>query len=94
MVGGEGIATSPHIPQSNGKWKRYSETLKKKVLKKLCVIYEKHWDETLTYGLFAYRKTPHDQTGFLSSAICAVCLSRGTIRRRQGCLLLNCYKSC
>jgi hypothetical protein len=34
------------------------------VLKKLCITYEKDWDEMLPYALFAYRETPHEETGF------------------------------
>jgi transposase InsO family protein len=36
----KGITTSPNRPQSNGKCERYNGTLKK-VLKKLCITYEK-----------------------------------------------------
>jgi hypothetical protein len=36
----------------------------KKVLKKLCITYEKDWDEMLPYALFADRETPHEETGF------------------------------
>ena len=47
------------INPSNGKCERYNGTLKK-VLKKLCITYEKDWDEMLSYALFAYRETPHE----------------------------------
>jgi transposase InsO family protein len=63
MLGIKGITTSPYRPQSNGKCERYNGTLKK-VLKKLCITYEKDWDEMLPYALFAYRETPHEETGF------------------------------
>jgi hypothetical protein len=63
MLGVKGITTSPYRPQSNGKCERYNGTLKK-VLKKLCITYEKDWDEMLPYALFAYRETPHEETGF------------------------------
>jgi hypothetical protein len=36
----------------------------KKVLKKLCITYEKDWDEMLPYPLLAYRETPSEETGF------------------------------
>jgi hypothetical protein len=36
----------------------------KKVLKKLCITYEKDLDEMLPYALFAYRETPYEETGF------------------------------
>jgi transposase InsO family protein len=57
------ITTSPNRPQSNGKCDRYNGTLKK-VLKKLCITYEKDLDEMLPYALFAYRETPDEETGF------------------------------
>jgi transposase InsO family protein len=63
MLGVKGITTSPHRPQSNGKCERYNGTLKK-VLKKLCITYEKDWDEMLPYPLLAYRETPSEETGF------------------------------
>jgi transposase InsO family protein len=59
----KGITTSPNRHQSNGKCERYNGTLKK-VLKKLCITYEKDWDEMLPYALFAYRETPHEETIF------------------------------
>jgi transposase InsO family protein len=61
MLGVKGITTSLYRPQSNGKCERYNGTLKK-VLKKLCITYEKDWDEMLSYALFAYRETPHEET--------------------------------
>jgi transposase InsO family protein len=63
MLGVKGITTSLYRPQSNGKCERYNGTLKK-VLKKLCITYEKDWDEMLPYALFADRETPHEETGF------------------------------
>jgi transposase InsO family protein len=63
MLGVNGITTSPYRPQSNGKCERHNVALKK-VLKKLCITYEKDWDEMLPYALFVYRETPNEETGF------------------------------
>ena len=56
------IRTSPYHPQTDGALERWHGTLKQMLRK--CQDRRTDWDKILKYLLFAYRNTPHSNTGF------------------------------
>ena len=57
------MTSTPYNPKCNGLVERFNGTLKS-MLKKMCEEKPKDWDRYIGPLLFAYRETPHENTGF------------------------------
>ncbi|KAK4287334.1 hypothetical protein Pmani_039592, partial [Petrolisthes manimaculis] len=57
------VSSTAYHPQSQGTIERFHQTLKS-MLRKHCEDYQKEWDKSLPYVLFAIREVPNESLGF------------------------------
>ena len=57
------VTSSAYHPQSQGALERYHQILKS-MMRKFCLVFEKDWDRSLPYLLFATREVASESLGF------------------------------